>query len=149
MRSLTTNFKAHEAQIVLALICCFSVTFLLWFLVGLVRDEMRMRAKRSRASRKRNYQVGVRDRRFQVSRARLIRIASSRPGSGTLKMVWLIFGILLATTIRLAAQNTNHTPTTPPPPNPLPTPSLTGPLQVGALIEFDAVRLENSTWMES
>jgi len=51
-------------------------------------------------------------------------------------MLWLI-GILLSTTIRLVAQNTNPTQSTAPP-SPLPTPSITGPLEAAAPIEFDA-----------
>jgi len=51
-------------------------------------------------------------------------------------MLWLIVGILLSTTIRLLAQNTNQTQPAATP-SPLPTPSITGPREAAAPIEFD------------
>ena len=138
MHSLVTSLKAYEVQVVLTLVGCMSIGFFLCFLVALVR-EMRVRALPSRALRRRSRQilVAVYNRHSQATRARFIRIADDGVGSGPMKVLWLIVGIVLSTGIRLVAQNTNQTQTTPPP-TPLPTPSVAGPLQAAAPIEFDA-----------
>ena len=123
-------------QVVLATVSCLSVAVRLWVLLALVRQDMRARAKRSWALRKSNHQIRFAVQHFQAARVWLARIDSGRAGVGPLKMLWLI-GILLSTTIRLVAQNTNQTQP-PAPPSPLPTPSITGPLEAAAPIEFDA-----------
>lgn len=140
MHSFASSFEAHESQIALLVICCFSEVFLVWFLVAIVRDERRMRVRQPLASRKRSYQLplAIQSQKSRPARVRLIRIPGDRFGSGSLKMLWLIAGILLSTSVRLCAQNPNQTQTTPPPPSPLSTPAITGPLQAAAPIEFDA-----------
>jgi hypothetical protein len=139
MRSFATSFKAHEVQVVLALAFCLSISCLGYFLVVLVQDEMRMRAKRLWALRKRNHQVrfAIHNPHCQVTRVWSNRDADGRAGPRAVKTLWLILGILLSATIHLAAQNANQTQPTPPP-SPLSTPSITGPLQAAAPIEFDA-----------
>lgn len=52
-------------------------------------------------------------------------------------MVWLMLGIVLSSTARLVAQNTNQTQVTAPS-SPVATPSIAGPLGAAAPIEFDA-----------
>src|SRR5215469_3801677 len=139
MCSFATSFKAYEVQVVLALAFCLSIAFLVCFLVVLVQDEMRMRTKRSWALSKRNHQVrfAIHNQHCQVTRVWSNRDADGRPGPRAVKTLWLILGIPLSTTIHLAAQNANQTQPTPSP-SPLSTPSITGPLQAAAPIEFDA-----------
>src|SRR5215469_15256321 len=136
MRSGVTSCKGQEVQVVLATVSGLSVAVRLWVLLALVRQDMRARAKRSWTLRKSNHQIRFAVQHFQAARVWLARIDSGRAGVGPLKMLWLI-GILLSTTIRLVAQNTNPTQSTAPP-SPLPTPSITGPLEAAAPIEFDA-----------
>jgi putative OmpL-like beta-barrel porin-2 len=140
MHTFASSFEAHESQIALLVIGCFSEVFLVWFLVAIVRDERRMRVRRSPASRKRSYQLrlAIHSQKVGRARVRLTRIPGDRFGSGSLKLLWLIAGILLSTSVRLCAQSTNRTQTTPPPPSPLSTPAIAGPLQAAAPIEFDA-----------
>lgn len=140
MHSFASSFEAHESQIALLVICCFSEAFLVWFLIGLVRDERRMRARRSTASREKSYQLrlAIESQEFGRARVRLTRIPGGRFGSGSLKLLWLLVGILLSTTVNLCAQGPNQAQTTPPPATPLSTPAITGPLQAAVPIEFDA-----------
>src|SRR5215470_12903180 len=125
MRFLVTSCKSHEVEVVLALVSCLSVAVLVWFLLAPVLEDLRVRAKRSWAPRKRNHRFAIQH--FQAAGVWLARIDSGSAGARPLKMLWLI-GILLSTTIRLVAQNTNPTQSTAPP-SPLPTPSITGPLE--------------------
>jgi len=133
MRSIVTSYNASEVQVVLALVSCLSVVVVVWFLLARVREDMRVRAKRSWAFRKRNHQFRFATQHFQAARVWLARIDSGRRGPGPLKMLWLS-GFVLSTTIRLLAQNTNQTAS----PSPLPTPSITGPLAAATPIEVDA-----------
>src|SRR5215467_11343705 len=125
MRSVVTSFHAHEVQVVLTLISCFSIAFLVCFLVALIREQMQARTKRW-ALGKTNHQVrfAIHKQYSQTSRVWLVRIDSGRARLGSLKMLWLIAGILLSTTTRLLAQNPNQAQPTAPP-SPLPTPSIT------------------------
>jgi hypothetical protein len=144
MLSLLTSLKAYEVQVILTLVGCLSIGFFLYFLMAIARDEMRVRARRSWAMRRRNRHVVflMHNRDSKATRLRFIRTVDgglgSGPQKGPHKVFWLIVGMLLSTSIRLIAQNTNQTQTTPPPPSTLPTPSITGPLQAAAPIEFDA-----------
>lgn len=135
MHSILTSCKGHAVEVVLALVFC-SIAVLVWFRLAPVPEDMRVRAKRSWAPRKGNHQVRFAIQHFQAAGVWLARIDSGGAGPGPLKMLWLI-GILLSTTIRLVAQNTNQTQPAAPP-SPLTTPSITGPLEAAAPIEFDA-----------
>lgn len=123
MHALVLRSLIDVPEILLTVVSTFSVGFLLWFLVGLLREERRMRARRVHGFRFRVLKLEHREpkgahtapavRTIQLTgeAGKVHALDQRSPKGRAVKMRWLIMGLLLTATVRMF-QN-------PSPPSPL------------------------------
>jgi hypothetical protein len=176
MHDLSSVLLSNTGRNIFVAICLLGVAFLVWFLIALLLDEKRMRRQQNSSrsiSSVRSVQVissraekktpGNRDEgptepgpmamlnsHETFPQIDILRLSDRQTDESTVKIRWLLMGLLLVVGIRSTAQSQNSTAGQPtsdqkastqaetPAPSPLTTPAITGPLQAAPPIEIDA-----------